>query len=155
MKKISRDLAFTKTIIPVIWLGLPIVLAICSVMSRGVEGSYRFLLAPALIGVFGYFSMKKMFGSLADEVYDCETYLLVKFCKQEQRIELSDVMNVNVVTQMNPPRISLRLRTPGKFGTEVSFSPVSDGFTLKPFAKNKTAEDLIARVDRANSRNSI
>jgi len=47
--------------------------------------------------------------------------------------------------------LSNRLVTPGKFGTELSFSPIRR-FWLNPFAKNPFGEDLIVRVDRARSR---
>ena len=57
-------------------------------------------------------------------------------------------MNVSASTMVNPPRVTLRLVQPGKFGSEVVFSPKT-GFTLNPFAKSEVAEDLIERVDRA------
>jgi hypothetical protein len=63
-------------------------------------------------------------------------------------------MNVNASTYVNPPRITLRLVTPGRFGNEIAFSPIA-GFRLNPFAKNKIAEDLIVRVDRARSKRTV
>jgi hypothetical protein len=60
-------------------------------------------------------------------------------------------MNVSASTNMNPPRITLRLVQPGKFGSELAFSPTMS-FTLNPFAKSGVAEDLIVRVDKARSR---
>ncbi len=107
------------------------------------------------MGIFGYFLMKKTVWDLADEVYDCGTYLVVKNRNEEDKIDFSDVMNVSVNTMTRPPRISLRLRTASKFGDEISFSPISNGFSFNPFARNKIGEDLISRVDRANSRNGI
>ena len=44
--------------------------------------------------------------------------------------------------------MTLRLVTPGKFGKEVSFSPVRP-LSLNPFTKNAIAESLIERVDKA------
>jgi hypothetical protein len=47
---------------------------------------------------------------------------------------------------INPPRVTLTLRQPSIFGTEVSFSaPVR----FIPFAKSPLVEDLIRRVDAA------
>ena len=51
---------------------------------------------------------------------------------------------------MNPPRIVLRLVSPGKFGSEVAFFP-QRSFTFNPFAKIPIAEDLIGRVYRAHA----
>jgi hypothetical protein len=98
--------------------------------------------------------MKKLVWDLADEVYDCGDFLLVRKRDEEDRVPLSNVMNVNASTYVNPPRITLRLVTPGRFGNEIAFSPIA-GFRLNPFAKNKIAEDLIVRVDRARSKRTV
>lgn len=42
---------------------------------------------------------------------------------------------------------TMRLRTPGKLGDEVTFIPKSP-FQLNPFARNPMAEKLIARLGR-------
>lgn len=98
----------------------------------------------------GYFMMKKMVWVLADEVYDCGSFLLVKNRGKEQKVEFSNIMNVSSTTLMNPPQITLRLVRPDMNGaTEVTFSPASSGLALNPFAKNEVAEDLMVRVDRA------
>ena len=81
------------------------------------------------------------------EVYDGGDYLLVRNRDEECRISVSEIMNVNASMNVNPPRITLRLASPCKFGSEVSFSPPA-GWRLNPFAKNKIAEDLLVRVDR-------
>jgi len=84
----------------------------------------------------------------------CGDFLLVKNRGEEDRVTLSNVMNVSASTNMNPPQITLRLVKPGKFGTEIAFSPTA-GFALNPFAKNQVAEDLIVRVDRARSKRAV
>ena len=66
----------------------------------------------------------------------------------EERVLLSNVMNVSVTPHMNPPRITLRLVEPCRLGSEIAFSPATP-FTWSPFAKNPVAEDLIVRVDKA------
>ena len=104
--------------------------------------------------VFGYFLMKKLVWDLVDEVYDCGDFLLVKNRDEEERIALSNIMNVNASTYINPPRITLRLVNPSKFGSEVAFSPIT-GFKLNPFAKNAVAEDLIVRVYQARSKRAV
>lgn len=90
----------------------------------------------------------KLISDLADEVYDGGDYLLVKRGRLEDRIALSDIMNVNSSVMVNPPRVTLRLARPSKFGDEVVFSPARP-MTLNPFARNAVAEDLIVRADAA------
>jgi hypothetical protein len=84
-----------------------------------------------------------------DEVYDCGDSLLIRNRGKEERINLSNIINVNVSSNTNPRRITLRLDKPGRLGNEIAFSPESRGFNINPFAKNEIGEDLIVRVDRA------
>ncbi len=150
MKKISARLFFLKKVFPAIWFGFLAFFFATSLTSGAGNASAIFIIAPAMMAILGYVLMKKILWDLVDEVYDCGSYLLVKNRNQEDKINLSDIMNVSVTTMMNPPRISLRLRVPGKFGNEVAFSPISGGLNLIPFSKNAIAEDLIVRVDNAN-----
>jgi hypothetical protein len=106
-------------------------------------------IAPAaLIAIILAAVYPKLIWTLADEVYDGGDYLLVKRGRIEERIALSDIMNVNSSVMVNPPRITLRLARPSKLGDEVAFSPVRP-MTLNPFARNPIADDLIVRVDAA------
>lgn len=150
MKKISSGTTFIyKWVFPVFWFGLLAIFLIQG-LSRGAAGKDPvFWLMPLIMMAAGYFMMKKMVWVLADEVYDCGTFLLVRNRGQEERVEIASVMNVSATTMMNPPQITLRLSQPRADGTsELTFSPAT-GFTLNPFAKNEVAEDLIVRVDRA------
>jgi len=123
-------------------------------MTGAIEKDPVFVFGPAIMAVFGYLLMKKLVWDLVDEVYDCGDFLLVRNRGNEERVQLSNIMNVSASILVNPPRITLRLANPGKFGSEVAFSPVI-GFTLNPFAKSVVAEDLIMRVDRARSKRSV
>ena len=107
-----------------------------------------FLIIPIVMSGIGLFVMKKLVWDLADEVFDRGDALLVRNRGEEELVPLTNIMNVNVSTYINPPRIELRLVTPGKFGSEIAFSPVT-GFRLNPFAKIPVAEDLIVRVYQA------
>jgi hypothetical protein len=95
--------------------------------------------------------MKKLVWDLMDEVHDCGDSLLIRNGSEEEIIPLSNIMNVSASTNTNPPRITLRLVRPGRFGTDVAFSPQSR-MSFNPFAKNLVAEDLIVRVDQARLR---
>ena len=112
------------------------------------------IVVPCFMAVIGALVMKKLVWDLADEVYDFGEHLVVKNGGVEEVIKLADVMNVSIQTNMNPPRITLRLVRPSRFGEEVTFSPIRP-FTLNPFAKNEVAEDLIRRVDSARSRRAV
>lgn len=59
-------------------------------------------------------------------------------------------MNVSSMMLVNPPRVTLRLIEPGKFGKEIVFSPVRP-LTLNPFAGNPVMDGLIERVYRTRS----
>lgn len=152
MKKISSgSLFFTKKVFPILWFGLLAVFVSVAVANGAYQKDLPFLLGPCAMAVFGYFVMKKFVWDLVDEVYDCGETLLVRGRGLEERVALSDIINVNAAMNMRPPRITLRLAKPGKFGSEIAFSPVSP-FTLNPMAKNAVAEDLIVRVDEARAR---
>ncbi len=151
MTRISAKYLFVmKRIFPLLWFGFLACFMVAAVLSGAYKQDLGFMVMPCLMAVFGFFIMKKLVWDLVDEVYDGGDFLLVKNRGEEDRVLLSNIMNVSVSTNMNPPRITLRLVVPGRFGGEVSFSPASS-FTLNPFARNPIAEDLIVRVDQARS----
>jgi len=154
MKRISSQTLFlTKTVFPLVWFGFLAFFAIEALVHGAVARDPLILVVPSLMAAFGFVLMNKMVWDLVDEVYDEGDSLVIKNRGVEDRLPLSNVMNVSATTFMNPPRISLRLVTPGKFGSEISFSP-KVRFSLNPFAKNEVAEDLIVRVDQARVRRS-
>jgi hypothetical protein len=148
MKRISsRQTAFVKKVVPVLLLAAalaPIVL-VYSTSHRFEPGMF----APAILITFILaLVFPRLVWSLADEVYDGGDYLLVRRGRVEDRIALSDIMNVSVTALVNPPRITLKLAKPSRFGDEVTFSPPRP-MTLNPFARSAVADDLILRVDAA------
>ena len=88
---------------------------------------------------------------LVDEVWDDGNHLIVRNGKQEERIPLSTIMNVNYM-RANPPRITLTLRKPCHFGNEITFSPVTRNMWFKPFSKNPIVQELIERIDAARQK---
>lgn len=152
VKKISSGmLVITKKIFPVAWFGFLAFFFFTVVFARHGKAAMPlmpFLLVPTLMAIFGFFLMKKLVWDLADEVYDGGDFLLIRKGSEEERVELSNIMNVSASMLVNPPRVTLRLVTPGIFGQEIAFSPAT-GFRLNPFAKDPMVEDLIVRVDQA------
>ena len=154
MKKISsRSLFITKKVLPVLWFGILAFVLIAGILSKAYNGNPMVIVGPGIMIVFGYFMMKKLVWDLVDEVYDYGDYLLVRNGGQEERVALSNIMNVSATTLVNPPRITLRLVKPGRFGPEIAFSPVVP-LTLNPFAKNAVAEELIVRAYAAREKHS-
>jgi hypothetical protein len=156
MKKISSGwITFYKRMFPLLWFGGLASFAVSGVTRGAVaEGEWMVVAMPFLMAAFGFVLMKKVIWDLADEVEDYGASLLVRKSGEEERISLSNIMNVNASTNMSPQRITLRLARPGRFGTEVAFMPPM-WFSFNPFAKNPVAEDLIVRVDRARRERGV
>jgi hypothetical protein len=155
MTKISSAMTgYYKRGFPLIWFGFLAFFIATSISAGVTEKDILFLVVPCIMAVAGFFMMKKFVWDLADQVEDGGDFLLVKNNGKEDRIKLTNIMNVSTTTNVNPPRITLRLIKPGVFGNEIAFSQASD-FSLNPFSKNKIAEDLIVRVDQARSRRAI
>ncbi len=151
MIKISSKATFLyKRIFPIFWFGFIAAFLAISLLAGATRDDWMFLVVPCAMAIFGFFLFRRLLWDLADEVVDGGDYLLVKFRGSEERIPLSNIMNVSSSTNMNPPRIVLRLVSPGKFGSEVAFFPQRP-FTFNPFAKIPIAEDLIGRVYRTHA----
>ncbi len=101
------------------------------------------------MATLGYFLFKKLIWDLVDEVYDCGDFLLIKNQGDEEKVLLSNIMNISCMSFSNPPRATLTLVHPIKFGKELTFSPISPRLRFNPFAKNAVVEDLIVRIDAA------
>ncbi len=149
MKKISSGATvFHKRVFPLIWFGGLAAFLVLAIRGPVAEGEWVFLAAPIFMATIGVLIMKKLVWDLVDEVNDGGDYLLIRKGSEQERVPLSNIMNVSAATNTNPPRITLRLVKPGKFGQEITFSPQVK-FSFNPFAKNPIAEDLIVRVDKA------
>ena len=151
MKKISSNyLFFTKKLFPVLWFGILAFVLFMMIVSKVYEKAPIAVVVPCVLRAFGYFIMKKIVWDLIDEVYDFGDYLLIRNGIDEERVALSNIINVSATLFMNPPRVTLRLAKPGKFGEEISFSPLRP-FNINPFARNQITDELIMRVDKART----
>jgi hypothetical protein len=149
MVKISGSMTFSKKVFPIIWFGFLAVFVVTGLTRGELESeAWGMVIMPLLMAVFGFFIMKKVVWDLMDEVHDGGDFLLIRKGGEEERVPLSNIMNVSASTNMNPPRITLRLVKPGRFGSEVSFSP-PQRFSFNPFAKHPLVDELIVRVDKA------
>jgi len=144
----SRSTFFIKRVFPVIWFGFLAFFILVPLLAKKSATGHpvAIFLMPAFMAVLGYFMMKKFVFDLADEVLDAGDALIVRFGSEQQRIPLSEIINVSYSYMQNPNRVTLTLRTPCQFGKEVSFSPPA---RFLPFAKSPIVADLIERIDAA------
>lgn len=117
-------------------------------MAKNNEYDYTFFVVPIVMAGFGYYFLKALVFDLVGEVWDHGQWLVVKNRSEEQRINLHEIINVSLSTFVNPTRMSMRLRTPGKMGIEITFIPASE-FSFNPLRRPNIYEDLIARIDSA------
>jgi hypothetical protein len=146
---------FYKRSFPILWFGVVLV-----VLAIGFTVGYTkgialrvmpvFFILPCVFTLVGLL-MRRLFRDLVDEVYDAHDHLTVVNNGEQIQVPLTNIMNVSASTLTNPPRVTLRLVNPGRFGDEVSFIPVRTSI-LNPLARNKIIDDLIVRVDRARAR---
>lgn len=149
MNVISTSTVFFKRIFPVFWIGICVLSLIPPLMAGAFTKAPFIVVMPVLMFVIGFLVMRKFIWDLADEVRDGGSFLVVRRGDVEDRVQLANVMNVGMTQFVNPPRLTLRLRTPGKFGDEIAFIPKMPAFRFNRFARNEIAEDLVKRVDRA------
>jgi hypothetical protein len=147
MRRISSRTTFWyKWLFPIIWFGAMAAFAGNALLRNDPAQFLPFIIVPVLMAVFGYVIMRKLVFDLVDEVWDDGTSLIIRNRGEEDRVPLSNIMNVSYSPLINPPRVTLTLRQPSNFGSEISFSaPVR----FVPFAKSPVIEDLILRVDAA------
>jgi hypothetical protein len=149
MQRISSRMTFWyKRVFPIIFSGFVLAFMIVPI-ALGHAPPLDFLIIPLIMLVFVFFIMKKLIFDLVDEVWDGGDVLIVRNSNQEDRIPLSSIMNVSYSPWINPPRVTLSLRTPSSFGDKVVFcAPVR----LLPFTDSPVIDDLIRRIDTARMR---
>jgi hypothetical protein len=153
MKKISSNQTFiVKKIFPIVWLCVIAAILVTAITQHAATRNPLFLVVPLVLLITGMFAYRNAIRDLADEVHDGGDFLKVRRGSEEETIPLASIINVSAATQMNPPRITLKLAKPCRFGDEVVFSPIKP-FSFNVFARNPTAEDLILRVDAARRGN--
>ena len=154
MKAISwRRTAFLKRVFPVLWFGSLAAFVALAVATGEAVKDPLLVVVPLAIMALGFVLMKGLVWIVADEVLDLGDALLVRKGRLQQRVPLTDIRQVAVATNMNPPRITLRLDKPGELGSDIAFFSAS-GMTLNPFRRCPVGEELAARVKRAKDKPS-
>ena len=153
----SRMTFFYKRVFPVIWFGFLALFMAVPLFRSEVRGSVSgsslgFLLVPVAMAIFGYFLMRKLVFDLVDEVLDAGDALVIRNGDREERVALSDIINVSYAQLTNPPRVTLSLRNPTQFGDRVTFCAPVRLSPLAAFSPNPIIDELIQRVDAARQR---
>lgn len=90
--------------------------------------------------------------ALVDEVIDCGDHLQVRRGSAQDLVPFAQVAAVDVVTAHRLHRVSLRLRTPTRFGSRIDFWPPASLWG-NVGAVERFARDLAARAASAATRN--
>lgn len=148
MRRISSsNTFFHKRVFPVVWfggLGLIAVVGTCVAVANRDPTALLALVPIGFMLFFGYVLMKLLVFDLVDEVWDNGDELVVRNKGQEERIPLAEIINISHPSFSNPPRATITLRQPCRFGKEITFSAQHTWF---PFLKNATITELIERID--------
>ncbi len=150
----SRSTSFHKRVVPVVLIGVLVVLALVGIAGgwSGPKAPPPLFFVIAVLGIgAGLFYFRKLVAGLVDEVWDDGDALIVRNKGEEDRIRLSDIINVSYAPVGNPPRVTLRLRAPSRFGDSVSFAAPAN---VVPFTESPLIEQLITRVDAARQQHS-
>ncbi len=152
----SRMTFFYKRVFPVFWFGFIAVFVV--VWASAATASHRSdmwlpMISPLFMAIIGFVIFKRFLFDLVDEAWLDGDQLVVKNRGEQTRVPLADVMNVNASIMVNPPRVTLMLRTESRrLGNAVSFMPVrSQGF-FAAFKPSPVATDLIHRIDALRRR---
>jgi hypothetical protein len=144
----SRSTFLYKRIFPVVWFGFLGIFVVVSLVggSHGNSAPAMFLIGPLIMVVFGFVLMKKLVWDLADEVVDAGDRLIVRFGNEQEQIPLANIMNLDYQYMTSPPRVTMTLRTPCRFGDKIAFcAPLR----FVPLARSAVIDGLIQRVDAA------
>jgi hypothetical protein len=149
----SRSTFFLKRLLPLLWLGMLAAVLLASAGAARVSAHAPplalLLGAPLIVALFIYALLRRLLLDLADAVYDEGDALRVRFGDEVERIPLENIINISFAGITNPPRATLTLREPCRFGREVTFAPIQPVFGPLLRTRNAIVSDLIERVDAA------
>lgn len=146
---------YYKRILPAIWLGI---IALWTAIMAGIgrsgealvhDGALMIVLPIAMVVVAGLIA-RKVLWSCADEVVDAGDRLLVRRGSRRTEITFDEIESVRSSILMKPHRITLRLRSPGELGRDVTFIPEGDT-KYQPFSRSRLEIELGRRAEDARA----
>ena len=156
MRRISSRLtSFYKKTFPVIGCGAVMIIAVMAwvLVQTGKQSALVFLIFPLLMIVIGCLLYRSLVADLVDEVWLEGNAIIVKNRDELAKIPLSDVVDVNIRTMMNPRRITLTLRNDTRrddmgLGRRITFIPAVESVSLtSSFKPDPIATELVGRID--------
>ena len=148
----SKATFYYKRVFPIAFFGILLLVIVGPVLlgsNPAQPPPLPFFIIPAAMAVFAYVVMKKLVFDLVDEVWDDGDALIVRNGTMQDRIAFTDIKNVSYSVLINPPRVTLSLRQPSAFGSEVTFcAPLR----FIPFATSPIIDALIDRIDAKRKR---
>jgi hypothetical protein len=155
MKRISsKRTFFYKRIFPVLWFGFLAIFVLTAYLPgrRTHVEAMPMLIVPVVMAIIGYTLFRRLLFDLVDEVWDDGIALIVKNDGTEERVALSNIINIGYSSLTNPERVTLTLRDAGTFGKEITFMPIRRPFSFRWLSRNPIIDELIERVDQARRR---
>jgi len=101
------------------------------------------------MAALGYVMMRWLVFPLADEVWIDGDDIVVRNDGQEACFPITNIIHVENSRFMNPERITLTLKEPCAFGSEIVFSPLSRLLTI---TRHPIAEELNCRAHGVDER---
>jgi hypothetical protein len=137
-----------------VWLSAAALMGLVAAPTL-LDGSLRHDPLPGAfaIGVLAsclvYFFWKTQIHRIADAVSEGDEHLMVRRGSTEEVIPWSKVSAVDVAMFSGIPRITIRLRHPGKFGARIEFLPQASLWS-NPGAMRSLAASLTHRIKSAH-----
>lgn len=148
MTKISSNATlFYKRIFPSLVFVLIGAMSVIVLVTSVREINAWDLLSP-LFAMLGFWLIARVsLWDLMDEVYVQGDALVVRNGGEEETVSLANIMNISMTNVTTPPRVTIWLVTPCRFGQQVVFIPVG-GIRWVPPTHLSVIDDLKARVDQ-------
>jgi hypothetical protein len=144
----SRSIVIPKIVVPVIFGGFAMLGYILILFYSDAGMSRWFLLFPTMPLMFALLVWKTS-SKYADEIVDAGDCLLVRRGSIQDQVQLSDVQEVRGRGLKRRWHITLFLRKPGKFGSEINFLAIGNPQTLGGWLRFNTNDDLSTHNDIA------
>lgn len=153
----SRGSIFYKRMLPAIWYGIVLVIAILlwEAMRHDPRIGLWIFLLPAFTAVLFHLLAKSLLADLVDEVWDDGDDLIVVNEGHVERLPLRNIVNISYSGYTNPKRATLTLRQPGRWGSKFGFIPVRSSIRILSLGTNTMIDELVQRVDKARSAGSL
>ncbi|HEX2476529.1 MAG TPA: hypothetical protein VHK01_17380 [Lacipirellulaceae bacterium] len=106
------------------------------------------MLPPIAMVAIGYIVMRTLIFDLVDEVYRDGDQIIITNGGEVDQFAVTNILNVDSSLMTNPERITLTLKKPCLFGSEVTFSPP---MRFWPFGRHPLARELIELAHREDA----